>query len=155
MSRLGRDKESERLQREAISILRKVLPNHPKLATTLNSLGLILLARGDEIAAEPLFRESIEIRRARLNALHPDLAQTLNNLGFLLYSWGRLTEARPLLEEALKIRRKALGSNHPATLDSLGVRPGNNGQVTRANRESNPLDSVAEGRACCEIGGGN
>ena len=120
MSRLGRDKESERLQREAISILRKVLPNHPKLATTLNNLGLILLARGDEIAAEPLFRESIEIRRARLNALHPDLAQTLNNLGFLLYSWGRLTEARPLLEEALKIRRKALGSNHPATLDSLG-----------------------------------
>jgi len=120
MSRLGRDKESERLQREAISILRKVLPNHPKLATALNNLGLILLARGDELAAEPLFRESIEIRRARLNALHPDLAQTLNNLGFLLYSWGRLTEARPLLEEALKIRRKALGSNHPATLDSLG-----------------------------------
>jgi hypothetical protein len=37
----------------------------------------------------------------------------------------------------------------------LGVRPRNNGQVTRANRESNPLDSVSEGRACCEIGDGN
>ncbi len=38
---------------------------------------------GDHAAAEPLFRQAAEIRRAALGEGHPDYATSLNNLAVL------------------------------------------------------------------------
>lgn len=65
---------------EALAIRRRLHPpGHPEVGATLNNLGALRLRAGEDVAAEPLLRESLSIRRAALGA-HMDVAATLNNL---------------------------------------------------------------------------
>jgi len=41
-------------------------PDHTTVATTLNNLAMLLVARGKLDEAEPLAREALDIRRRRL-----------------------------------------------------------------------------------------
>ena len=59
-------------------------PEHPETATGLNHLALLLHARGDYTAAEPLYRRALSIRESALDPEHPDTAASLNNLAVLL-----------------------------------------------------------------------
>ena len=79
--------------------------------------------------AEPLFRETLERRRAKLGDAHPDTLASANNLAALLQVQGNLdavsggledvSESLALYREALAGRRAALGDAHPHTLASL------------------------------------
>ncbi|MGQ0702696.1 MAG: protein kinase domain-containing protein [Gemmatimonadales bacterium] len=55
--------------------------------------------------AEPLARQSLELRRRMLRADHPDLATSLNLFGWVTHELGRYADAEPLLREAVAIRR--------------------------------------------------
>jgi eukaryotic-like serine/threonine-protein kinase len=70
-------------------------------------------SRGDEAAAEALYRQVLDDSRETRGTLHPGTATIMNNLARLLKSQGRLEEALALLEEALKIRSERLGERHP------------------------------------------
>lgn len=91
-------------------------------AAALNQLARTIHELGDFAAAEPLFREALEMRRAALPPGHPDIATSLNDLASLLANTGRTTEAELLNREALDILRTALPAGHldiAASLNNL------------------------------------
>ena len=48
-------------------------PAHPEVATTLNDLGRIALARGEYGRAESLFQQALAIREQALGPQHPEI----------------------------------------------------------------------------------
>jgi tetratricopeptide (TPR) repeat protein len=78
----------------------------------LYNLGHVLnnLGRLDE--AEPLLRQSLELRSSVLGAEHPDTFGSMRALGWLLKARGQLDEADRLLRTALDGYRRSLGPDH-------------------------------------------
>lgn len=69
--------------------------------------------------AEPLYLQSMEIKKRVLGVEHPDFATSLNNLASLYSKMGRFAEAEPLYLQSLEITKKALGVEHPDFATSL------------------------------------
>jgi tetratricopeptide (TPR) repeat protein len=103
-------------------------------ASSLNNLATLYLVRGaavesaasmtDYLAAEPLFREAMEIRRRALGEEHPDYAASLHNLAVLYQAMGKHQAADPLSRKAIEIERRTLGEEHPTYAQSLRVLAG-------------------------------
>jgi tetratricopeptide (TPR) repeat protein len=55
-------------------------PDHPDVATSLNSLAELCRTQGDYAKAEPLYKRSLAIWEKALGPDHPDVAMSLNNL---------------------------------------------------------------------------
>ena len=64
---------------------------HPNTLFSINNLGLLLKAKGDLAAAEPLYREALEGKRETLGDLHPSTLTSRNHLGALLQKMEDLT----------------------------------------------------------------
>jgi tetratricopeptide (TPR) repeat protein len=79
---------------------------------TLENLGWIALARGDDEAAGDLQRRSLAIRTKLLGSSHRLVADSLVALAAVAERQQSYTEAEEALREALRIRREALGSQH-------------------------------------------
>ena len=88
-------------------------------ASQLNQQAIELYQQGRYSEAEPLYRESLAIRREQLGERHPDVATSLNNLALLYQDQGRYAEAEPHLLQALEILREQLGERHPDVATSL------------------------------------
>ena len=82
----------------------------------MNNLALLLHEQGKLGEAEPLMRETLDIRRATLGPKHPDTLTSMNNLAGLLQAQGKLAESEALFKETLEGCRAALGPQHPNTL---------------------------------------
>jgi tetratricopeptide (TPR) repeat protein len=107
-------KEARLLLEEALSIReRKLGPEHPAVATSLNNIGVLVesMAKLDE--ARAVFERSLAIREKILGPNHPHTAITLHNLGRIFRDMGDLAKARHLMERALAIRESALGPDDP------------------------------------------
>ncbi len=89
------------------------------LGKALNDHAALLKATGRYDAAEPLFRQAMQITGAALGKDHPTYAASLNNLAGLLRATGRYDEAEPLYREAMQISGAALGKDHPTYAASL------------------------------------
>ena len=101
------------VQRDAVQQFRDALGNdHPTLASTLNSYGVLLHLRGSDDAAVESLREAIDIYRRQSGGAHPTLATSLTHLGSVLRATGDLQGARQVLVEALDIRRATLPEGH-------------------------------------------
>ena len=94
-------------------------PAHPKIANTLNNLGVLLSKRERFREAEPLLRESLAMARKLHGDQHPTVATGMGQLGNTLARQGRHDEAEPLYVEALAIRRASLAPGHPHIAVSL------------------------------------
>ena len=115
-----REGEAVRNARQRIAQLGETVGvRHSEYATGLNQLALLLIMQGDPGAAEPLLRESLEIRGEVLGENHPDYATNLSSLGGLLWARGALDQAEPLLRKAAEVRAATLGAAHPKTLVSV------------------------------------
>ncbi|MFH7245095.1 MAG: tetratricopeptide repeat protein [Spirulina sp.] len=88
-------------------------------AARLNAQGLELYRAGRYGEAEPLFQQSLAIRRQQLGDSHLDVATSLNNLAELYRMQGHHREAEPLFQESLAIYRQQLGDSHPDVATSL------------------------------------
>jgi Tfp pilus assembly protein PilF len=118
---LGAYAQARPLYERALALREKRLgPEHPETAETLNNLAVLFLDEGDNEAARPLFERALAINEKALGAEHPATATTLNNLAQLLRDQGNLAAARPLFERALAGVETAFGAEHPATAASLG-----------------------------------
>lgn len=86
-------------------------------AEALSNTAFLHDARGDSRAAEPLYREGLEIARDR-NAGQgsPAMIKFLNPLGDIYWGWGEYEQAAQYFQEALEINRKQLGEGHPDLL---------------------------------------
>jgi tetratricopeptide (TPR) repeat protein len=97
---------------------------HPDFATALDNLATLYRLVGDYAAAQPLYRQALQIRARTIGEEHPDFAASLSNLGLLCRLMGNYTEAEAFLRQALKVRREALGEEHPdlaASLNNLAL----------------------------------
>ena len=106
--------------RTGLSELASIKDHDERAGSALqNSLATLLQDFGRLSEAEPLFRESLEVRRRTLGGTHPSALVSIYNLGSLLRDRGDLDSAEPLLREALDGCRRTLGDAHPSTLTSI------------------------------------
>jgi serine/threonine-protein kinase len=107
--------ESETLYREALSMRQRLGRNDVSLAQLSDGLASALQWRGDYAGAEPLFRKSLSLVRARqpVDSLVLDVA--MHNLALDLVDLGKLDEAAELFRQSLGISIAYYGPNHPET----------------------------------------
>ena len=118
---LGAYAQARPLYERALALREKRLgPEHPDTAETLNNLALSLREEGNHEAARPLLERALAINEKALGPEHAATATSVNNLALLLRDQGDLAAARPLFERALAGVEKAFGAEHPATAASLG-----------------------------------
>ena len=67
-------------------------------------------------AAEPLYKEAIEIDKFALPPNHLSLARDFNNLAKLYSYQERYETAEPFFQQALDILEQKLGREHPLTI---------------------------------------
>ncbi|MBN2446552.1 MAG: tetratricopeptide repeat protein [Phycisphaerae bacterium] len=83
---------------------------HADVATSMNNLATLLLARGEYAEAEMLCRRSLEIRRKLFGDDSAHVGVSLNNLGLILQATGDYAGAERSYRDALRIER-ALGTD--------------------------------------------
>lgn len=89
------------------------------LPEAVNNLGSLYLAKGEFAKAAPLFREAIDINKARHGESHPDIATNLDNLAQALQGMQELGAALDTFESAIRMRRSLLDDDHPDLATSL------------------------------------
>ncbi|MBK1986103.1 ATP-binding protein [Sphaerospermopsis aphanizomenoides BCCUSP55] len=90
-----------------------------KFARSLNGLALLYYSQGRYNDAEPLFLQSLNIKKYQLGNYHPNVAASLNNLAVLYRNQGRFNDAEPLFLQSLDIYKSQLGNDHPDLATSL------------------------------------
>ena len=109
--------------------------------------GLIYTFRGKYDAAEPLCRETLQLREKVLGKEHPQTLTSMNNLAGLFNSQGRYDAAEPLYRETLQLTEKVLGKEHPDTLRSMNNLAG----LLNSQGKSSKPRTVVTGRRCCGL----
>jgi eukaryotic-like serine/threonine-protein kinase len=94
-------------------------PEHPRLAQTLNDLGVLTRMTGDATASVTLLEESLAMRGRLLGPKHKDIAVTLSELGRSYGHVGNDKRAEALARESLAMRRELLGERHRETATSM------------------------------------
>lgn len=135
---LGRHEEAEPWFREALEMRRELFGrDHPDVAESLHSLGIVLSERGDYEAAEDLLRESLALRRELRGNVDPDVAETLDDLAILLHLRGEHEESEQFFREALSVVRKLYGDKDPRlaeVMDDLAVLLADRGDYEEAEQ---------------------
>jgi len=142
--RLGRYEEAETLLRAALKILEDTLgQDHPDIAATLNSLGILRQERGDYAEADSFQSRALAILRKKYGDENQDVLSIQSNLALLYQEMGKNEEAAKLMRQTLASDRKMLGNEHPnvaSDLTNLGNLLLKSGNYT----ESEPLLREAE-----------
>ena len=89
------------------------------IAKGAHHLALALYRAGRYEAAEPLFREALDLARGVGGDEHPTVTTFENDLALLLCDTGQYAAAERLFRRALAINRTRLGAAHPAVATSL------------------------------------
>ncbi|MFN7978422.1 MAG: tetratricopeptide repeat protein [Vicinamibacterales bacterium] len=82
------------------------------MAVQLNNLASLLEDRGRLREAEPLYRESLAIRRKAFGEANAGVARVQHNLGRTLLAMGRVREGADYARAALQIRQQVLPAGH-------------------------------------------
>jgi tetratricopeptide (TPR) repeat protein len=110
---------------EALRIRRQHFDSddHPDIASTLNSIGLVLFKQDVFDLAKKCFTQSLRIRSKLLGKDHRDVAILWYNIATVHFEMGEDELAIQMYIETLRVERKALGEEHPdvvLTLQHLG-----------------------------------
>ena len=108
---------------QAIACERKVLGDHPDVASTLNLLANLQYERGNYPRAEQLHQQAADIRGRLLGKESLEYAGSIGGLGLVYSTQGNFPKAEPLFKEAIAIRqaRQATQSAaHATVLNNLG-----------------------------------
>jgi serine/threonine-protein kinase len=118
--RLGLEQRALPLVESALARRRELLgPDHPKVAQSLNDLGVLQERGGKYLAAEASYRQALVIRRHQLGPLHPAVVESLSNLAAVHWSRGEYGAAEKQWREVLAMRRRLFGNRHVAVAGSL------------------------------------
>ena len=69
--------------------------------------------------AQPLYEETLRLRKSAYGSDHYDTLTAMNNLAACYKALGQVDKALPLMEETYGIRKTKLGPDHPHTLISM------------------------------------
>lgn len=86
--------------------------NHPDVATVLAALAVVRRGLSDEVGAESLYRQALEIREVVHAPDHMAVVVTLEQLADTCAALRKFAEATVLFERALAVRMKTLGPDH-------------------------------------------
>jgi tetratricopeptide (TPR) repeat protein len=121
----SRYSDAEPLLRQALAIDEKSFgPDHPKVGTCLNNLGLLLfnfLRRTGTLRLSHYCGGRWQSVKETLVRIIPRWGTCLNSLALLLLTTNRHAEAEPLLRRALAIDENSFGLDHPKVATGLGV----------------------------------
>ncbi|MCG3146055.1 MAG: hypothetical protein HONDAALG_03860 [Gammaproteobacteria bacterium] len=124
-------------------------PDHVEIGDALMLLGLSLDAKGDYVAAEPLYQRALAIRKKNLGPEHPYVAHSLTILANLYYSIGKYELARSLHQQGLRIKEKIQGPDGiavAAALNDLAVLNLRRGDYTTAESQFQRALAIFEER---------
>ncbi|HTR43893.1 MAG TPA: serine/threonine-protein kinase [Pseudomonadales bacterium] len=118
--RIGNYHQAEEMHRAAVGIRRRLFGSHdPKVAESLNELGLDFQAENKLPEAEEAGKESLIIRQQAFGLQNADTATSMNNLGAIYRDEGNFTQAEELIRQSLAIRQKIFGTTNLDVADSL------------------------------------
>ncbi|WP_315334595.1 tetratricopeptide repeat protein [Porphyromonas endodontalis] len=132
--------KARRHYEEVLQALRELAQQNPetylpKVATSLNNLGVLLRDTNDLKKAQDYYEKALQIHRelAQQNpeAYLPKVAASLNNLGVLLHNTNDLKKAQDYYEEALQIHRELAQQNPEAYLPDVAASLNNLGVLLR------------------------
>lgn len=121
--RTGRSQEKEtiRLADRAVVIKTTLFgPDHPQVATSLFSVGVIRAMAGDYAGAEPIFERVLRIREATLPPDHHEIASSINALANIRFARSDFAGSLPLYERSLDLAEKKGGPLHPIAVSVRG-----------------------------------
>ncbi|MCB1034226.1 MAG: serine/threonine protein kinase [Acidobacteria bacterium] len=122
LRRQGRHDEALVLLEEALASAREASTDpsqDPVIASSLNNLGNVAGASGDQARAREYFLEALTIFESVLPENHPSLGVLNSNLSAVERSLGRMSSSRDRGERAVAIDRGSLPPDHPALADDL------------------------------------
>jgi tetratricopeptide (TPR) repeat protein len=90
-----------------------------KFACSLNGLAWLYHSQGEHNKAEPLYCQSLEIKKCQLGTDHLDVAKILNELGLMYSCQGLYIKAESFCCQSLKIRKHQLGTDNLDVAQSL------------------------------------
>ena len=137
--RQGRYAEAVDLHREAAAAATREAQGRESaaLSESIGKLGAALRYLNRYEEAEPLYVESLEMRRRLFGDRSAEVSASLNNLGFLYRHLGRLDEAESALRESLSIRQALMGPDDrriAITMNNLGSVLYKRGDLTNAEQ---------------------
>ena len=102
---MGRADQAQPILDEAIAIARSsdAATRRPETVLSVSYLATLNADIGNNLKAELLARQAIQLAEANLGPTDPRLAQPLSGLGIIYSYQARCTEARPLMERALRL----------------------------------------------------
>ena len=113
--------EAQKLSERALVIREKILgSDHPQVALSLNSIGLLLNEQGNPAKAKQVLERSLAIREKAFGDDGLATANSLNSLGYLTRNQGSFNEARGYYERALSIVEKVTGAESPEAAMGIG-----------------------------------
>jgi tetratricopeptide (TPR) repeat protein len=117
---LARYDEALQQYQESLAVRRRVLPaDHADIATSLNSIAIVLDSKGDLDGALSMHQESLAMKMRVLPADHADIATSLSKIANVLYVKGNLDGALSMYQESLAMRRRVLPTDHADIASSL------------------------------------
>lgn len=111
--------EAENLIHAEIEQAERIGSLNPRLAGSLNELGILYAKQHKYQQAEPLFQRSLGVCVAVLGSDHPDVAVILKNIGILKASQKQYVEADLLLKQSLLLTTRVLGPAHPIAAGTM------------------------------------
>ena len=113
LSEQNRPKEALVELERALDIQRGRLgDDHPRVANTIEEIGLARWRLGDTDGAFARYEEAMAIREKTLGPDHPLNSWTLNRIGITYKELDRYEEARRAYERAIDLSERAFGPNH-------------------------------------------
>jgi tetratricopeptide (TPR) repeat protein len=107
--------DAEQLLRAAAEHIELIDPQDPRLASTLNDLGVLYGMQNRDREAEALFLRSMAIIEQAFGRHHPSVILTLQNLSVMYASQDKFVEAHQAARESLAISLQLFGPHHPRT----------------------------------------
>lgn len=105
--------DAERLLLAAAKHIETIGPDDPRLANTLNDLGVLYGMQNRDIEAEPLFERALAINEKAFGRQHPSVVLALQNLSVIYASQNKFSEAQRAARESLEISLQLFGAYHP------------------------------------------
>lgn len=105
--------DAERLLLAAVKHIETISRDDPRLANTLNDLGVLYGMQNRDIEAEPLFERALAINEKAFGRQHPSVILGLQNLSVIYASQNKFAEADKAAREGLEIGLQLFGAHHP------------------------------------------